>query len=34
VYVLEAPLARVHPYVACIFVEMHFLALSVCRIDQ
>ena len=21
-------------YVACIFVEMHFLALSVCRIDQ
>ena len=34
VYVLEAPLARVHPYVACISVEMCFLALRVCRIDQ
>ena len=34
VYVLEAPLARVHPYVACISVELYFLALSVCRIDQ
>ena len=34
VYVLEAPLAHVHPYVACIFVEMYFLALSMCRIVQ
>ena len=34
VYVLEAPLAHVHPYVACIFVEMYFLALSMCRINQ
>ena len=22
------------PYVACIFVEMYFLALSMCRINQ
>ena len=34
VYVLEVPLARVHPYVACISVELYFLALSVCRIVQ
>ena len=34
VYVLEAPLARVHPYVSCISVELCFLALSVCRIVQ
>ena len=34
VYVLEAPLARVHPYVACVSVELYFLALSVCRIVQ
>ena len=34
VYVLEAPLAHVHPYVTCIFVEMYFLALSMCRINQ
>ena len=34
VYVLEAPLARVHPYVACVSVELYFLALGVCRIDQ
>ena len=34
VHVLEAHLARVHPYVACVSVELCFLALGVCRIDQ
>ena len=34
VHVLEAPLGRVHPYVACISVELYFLALSVYRIGQ